>query len=381
MKLKSLLKGITGLILSCSLFTACSSRPGFNALPQLMPNNFYMAMSTPVQPVANGLAKFIAQDGSHTLYIEPQAGIIPILEAVKNARTSVDIQVYMLTMRDLIEELINAAKRNVKVRLILEKEPFNPSDPANPLTINIDTQKKFEEAGVLNKGLWITWSNKQAFTFTHQKSIIIDGKIGYIMSLNLSYSAVVKNREYFIADTRPAIVNEMKKIFEADWNYKPYTVGNTNLVISPINSRKQLESLIVSSKKNLSLGFEVTSDPHIINLLIEKFKAGVKVNLMLGHQNYSNVNAAKQLSASGFNNVRFLEEPFLHGKIIISDNKAYIGSINLTTNSMERNRELGIILTDNILVNALKSSYDEDFTQRAHPLQEQNGVTTDEENK
>ena len=42
----------------------------------------------------------------------------------------------------------------------------------------------------------------------------------------------------------------------------------------------------------------------------------------------------------------FLKKPYLHGKIIIVDNeKMFLGSQNLTKNSLENNREVGIILT------------------------------------
>lgn len=42
----------------------------------------------------------------------------------------------------------------------------------------------------------------------------------------------------------------------------------------------------------------------------------------------------------------FLKKPYLHGKIIVIDNKKiWLGSQNLTKNSLENNREVGIILT------------------------------------
>lgn len=42
----------------------------------------------------------------------------------------------------------------------------------------------------------------------------------------------------------------------------------------------------------------------------------------------------------------FLKKPYLHGKIILVDGqKVFLGSQNLTKNSLENNREVGIIFT------------------------------------
>ena len=59
------------------------------------------------------------------------------------------------------------------------------------------------------------------------------------------------------------------------------------------------------------------------------------------------VNDSNTESASGTELVwTFLKKPYLHGKIIMIDNeKMFLGSQNLTKNSLENNREVGIILT------------------------------------
>lgn len=325
----------------------------------------FTAYSKPVTNPATGQIKTTSQDKLQTLYIQPEAGAYPIIKAIENAKSTIDIQVYMLTMNDIIQEIVKAAQRKVTVRIILEKEPYNPGNPANPIPINLVTYKKFKEAGVINNGVWIRWSNKNFFVYTHQKTMIIDGNVGYIMSMNLSGTAVTQNREYVIVEQHQNIVAEMKKVFEADWAQQTYQVpSQTPLVISPVNSRTQLENLIASAKKTLSIAVEVMGDPGSESLVEQKFKAGVEINLILGHYKKVayNLEVAQRLQAIGMKNIKFLGKPFLHGKLVIADNTAYIGSINLTTNSMDKNREMGIILTDKNIVNALKQSFKQDIT-------------------
>ena len=380
---KPLVSSVIGVCFTLSLLGGCGSSSSSYS-PQLMTNNGYMQMSAvkpPTSDVEKSVAKTVSQDGKQTLFIQPQAGAAPIINAVKAAKTNIDIQIYMLTMKELIPELIEASKRNVQVRLIMEKAPFNPVDPTNGLPTNLITYKKLKDPATnkLYKNIYIKWSNKCefgtecspiAFGFTHQKSMLIDSKVAYIMSMNLSGTAVANNREYLVADTSPAIVSEVKKVFESDWNGQAYVAPQTNLVVSPVNSRKHLETLITNAKKTLLMGFEVWGDDSILNLLAQKQKAGVEIKILMGHYKKvsCNLEFAQKLKAVGITNIKFLGVPFLHGKVLISDNSAYIGSINTTTNSMEKNREMGIVMTDTKLVNALKLSFNQDFSANSDPM-------------
>jgi phosphatidylserine/phosphatidylglycerophosphate/cardiolipin synthase-like enzyme len=56
--------------------------------------------------------------------------------------------------------------------------------------------------------------------------------------------------------------------------------------------------------------------------------------------------AARSLAASGVS-VRLLGAPDVHAKAIVADGaRVYVGSINLTTASLDANRELGVVLDD-----------------------------------
>jgi cardiolipin synthase A/B len=65
------------------------------------------------------------------------------------------------------------------------------------------------------------------------------------------------------------------------------------------------------------------------------------------------------ISASGTQlSWTFLAKPYLHGKIIIIDNqKVFLGSQNLTKNSLENNREVGIIFAPTPEIMASISSF------------------------
>ncbi|HEY7358772.1 MAG TPA: phospholipase D-like domain-containing protein [Ktedonobacterales bacterium] len=62
------------------------------------------------------------------LFIEPQAGVRPITDAIRSARHAIWIEMYILTDTSVIEALENAANRGVDVRVLLEPHPveFSP---------------------------------------------------------------------------------------------------------------------------------------------------------------------------------------------------------------------------------------------------------------
>jgi cardiolipin synthase A/B len=364
MILKKLVHKIATALLVSGLFvsTGCGQTQSFNGF---IPNSSqymtsfqtsYSMMSVTQQQAPNyGPGGISSEDGLMTLYVEPEAGVTPIVNALNSAKKSIDIQIYMLTNYDVLDALKAATKRGVTVRLLMEKEPFNPSNPASPLTTNIDTANKLTDSGIL-----IKWSNKAKFNFTHQKSILIDNEVGIIMSLNLTRSAVVQNREYFVFTKNPTHVKEMENIFNADWNDKNYVPGNINdLVLSPVNSRAQFAKLIQSATKDIKIEFEVMSDDQLFSLLGAKAKQGVNINIIVEPSGKA---SAQKLKALGVNNVNFIDVLTLHAKLIVIDGvRAYFGSINMTNGSMEKNRELGIIVNDKNLLQKLTGTFGDDW--------------------
>ena len=51
---------------------------------------------------------------------------------------------------------------------------------------------------------------------------------------------------------------------------------------------------------------------------------------------------------------------YLHGKVIVADDRAFVGSQNFTSGGLLHNRELGEILTNKALVAALAKQFQDD---------------------
>ncbi|MBC7545742.1 MAG: hypothetical protein H7338_23675 [Candidatus Sericytochromatia bacterium] len=299
-----------------------------------------------------GLSRAASSAPTQTLLVMPDAGPSGILAAIDAAKRTIDVEVYMLSDGGICDALTRAAKRGVQVRALLEPQPYNPGDPNKPIPTNSVTRKKMADSGVVFR-----WTNKESFTYTHQKSFVVDGAVAFIMTMNLSKAAMLDNREFIIIEKDPQRVKLVQQLFDADWSYTPFDAKNLgSLVLSPVNSRSQLTSLIESAQRTLVMEIEVFFDPAIFDLLAKKMKQGVVISVLLPSPKKIDfgLQTVAELRKRGVTNVRFIQAPMIHAKLIVADGaRAYIGSINPTTNSMDNNRELGIILDEPGIVSKL----------------------------
>ena len=298
------------------------------------------------------------------VFVEPDAGDTVITNAIAGAKKTVLLEMYLLTERKVINALEEAANRGVDVRVMLEQHPYG-SGSASPT----ETLDRLKAAGVNAQ------STSPAFALTHEKGMVIDGDTTYIMTANFTASALgsgsyTKNREYGIIDTNTQDVQEVTNIFNADWNRTPPVLHDSNLVVSPINSRTAFTTLINSTHKTLLIEAEEMQDSEIEQAIVNAAQRGVKVQVILpsassspssdttGDSNSEGINA---ISRAG---IQIEEDPrlYMHAKIIIADGqRAFVGSENISTASLEHNRELGILVSDQNVLNTLQQTFQQDW--------------------
>jgi phosphatidylserine/phosphatidylglycerophosphate/cardiolipin synthase-like enzyme len=299
--------------------------------------------------------------GQIGLIVQPEAGTAPIVQAIDTAEESVWLQIYILTDKDVIEALCRAADRDLDVRVLLEEHPYNPGNPNSALSTNQPTADLLKEHGVQ-----VAWTNP-SYNFTHAKTMIVDGDAAYVLTYNLTKAGVEGNREFGVIDRSPSDVNELVRLFQADYAHQPYRSLDQDVVVSPDNARWRILGLMERAKEELIVGVEVISDPEAMALLINKQRAGVRVRLLVGgfKKIPANQTPARTLINQGVE-VRHQSKPFLHAKYAIADGKeAYVGSINLSTNSLDENRELGLIIREAGAISRLRDISAQDWEAAA----------------
>jgi cardiolipin synthase len=299
------------------------------------------------------------------LYVEPGAGDSVITDAIDSAQKSVWVEMYLLTDRKIITALEEAAHRGIDTRVMLETHPYGGGSSSAT-----ETMDRLSAAGVQTK------ATNPAFSLTHEKGMILDGKTAYIMTSNFTLSALgvsrsTENREYGVIDHNQQDVQSVIDIFNADWNRTNVQLSDPNLVVSPINSRQDFESLINSAHKSLQIEAEEMQDNDIEQDLINAEKRGVQVQVILPSSSSSSSDSGGSnggnsagISTIEQGHVQVKEDPqlYMHAKIIIVDGqKAFVGSENISSASLDSNRELGIIVSDQGALNTLQQTFQQDW--------------------
>jgi phosphatidylserine/phosphatidylglycerophosphate/cardiolipin synthase-like enzyme len=281
--------------------------------------------------------------------VEPSDDGNGILNAIQNAKTSVHMTMYYLSSNSILNALIARKKAGVDVKVIL-----NQTFP-DPMMDNTPELNQLSAAGIP-----VQWAPK-AFTYTHAKCVIIDGAEAWIMTMNLTFTSPSQNREFLAVDSDPADVAEAESIFAADFS-GVQAMPSGRLVLSPSNSRERLTALMNLATQTLDIESETISDTKMVAALQAIKAKGVAVRIVVSDQMGSPAmsQAVSALKQAGIPIVK-LGSPYVHAKAMVVDGAAaFVGSENLTQNSLDSNREIGVIMTGPA-VGTVAQTIDADF--------------------
>ncbi len=298
------------------------------------------------------------------LFFTPTASAqVDVMAGINGAKSSIHMLMFRLTEPKIIDALIAAKARGVDVQIILDSNSLAKEKPGGP-------------SQVLGAGGVTVIKSSSQFSISHYKSFVVDGSMAYIMTMNLTRIADrVRDVGYMTADAEAvAFVEELFKVDAdnaANNSMNSPTKIPANMVISPVNSKERLSSLIKSAKTDLKVVVENLSYTDLIQDMIDAKARGVDVQVMLPRCNISNADfdlpAAKTLSDAGVN-VRMMpppdsvDLPYLHQKSMMIDGaKGFLGSENFSFNSIEKARELGLIFDDASQVGQMTKIFMQDF--------------------
>jgi cardiolipin synthase A/B len=321
----------------------------------------YSPLATSSPATARACASSTCQPGNGaqnvSVFIEPDARATPILHAIEHATTSVWVESYLLTDTEVIQALESAANRGVDVRVLLELSPYGEGSVSPQLTI-----ERLQAAGVKAEGA------NPRFRYTHAKTLVVDRTTAFIMTCNLTLSGLggsrsATNRDYGIIDTDPADVKEAEAVFQADWARTTPEQPDPNLVVSPVDARSKLTTLLASAHSQVLLEDEELVDQQIDVQLEAAAKRGVDVQVVLPAPSGTSANAElAPLLAAGVH-IRYSSRLYMHAKMIVEDSsRGFVGSENFSADSLDDNREVGVLLSNHDVLVTLTDTFDMDWS-------------------
>ena len=300
---------------------------------------------------------------ARSLIVLPDDGSTPILNAIQEAKRSLRIKMFVLTEPHLLAAIAAARERGVRVRVMLNPARRDGSDE------NVAARDALRQAHV------DVGDANPAFALTHEKSMVVDDAVAFVMSLNWTARNLTETRDYAVVTTSQREVAEVVEAFEADWHRKAFTPArDSHLVWCPGPGRDQLCQFIDDARRRLYVQNERYQDAVVIERLVRASRRGVKVHVMARAPHtlkreklVEGVGGLRILDDVGIK-VHKLKHLKLHGKALLADNiAAIIGSINFSPGSLDERRELAIRARNDDVIERLQDTLEKDW-EHSRPL-------------
>lgn len=287
------------------------------------------------------------QNITWSLYISSQA-VEPLLEDI-NTSTILSFQTYDFTEKRIKDAFKKLLFRGVSIRMIMEDKKFQQYK---------NTFKEIQNLFSWYATFWIKSDKQMKTMYTHSKIMLTDASF-WVQTANLTHASLFSNREYFFRSTHSWYYTSLQTVFEKDWNWTTISAEDIhpNLVICPLNCRWIITSILASAQQSIIIETQYITDELIFSLLEEK--KWIEELKILVSDTQSNDELMKRFWTSL---VKKLKNPYLHAKMILIDHKILLlWSMNLSSTSLDENREIGILLIDPLLINQFTAQFEKDW--------------------
>jgi cardiolipin synthase A/B len=296
------------------------------------------------------------------LIVEPDDGLDPVREFIESAQSSLLMKQFTFTEESLIQAVIDRKKAGVDVRVMLNAQRSG-GDRAND-----DTYQAFQNAGIA-----VRWSNPK-FYVTHEKSIVVDETAALVATFNLCLKYFTLTRDYGIITHQPYHVKQIVEVFNADWDQLDWDCSAyEGLLWSNSNSRYHMAQFIDIAKERLDIQHPKYVDAVILERIAAAADRGVKVHVLCGGRHgisewdildtFATLRTLKRFGVK----VHKMKNLRVHAKlIVVDDEQALVGSMNIDRSAFDLRRELGITIGDQPTVARLKEVFTTDW-DLSHP--------------
>lgn len=331
----------------------------------------------------------------------------PVVPLINTAQKSLEMEIYEMGNPKVIAAIRAALNRGVKVRIVKEPNPvgapckvFDLSIPASNLVTSdascADQRKLVQDVNAAG-GEYVPFSqtlcpNGQS-CLQHGKIVIADNSVALISSGNFNSTNLCDldnnpstcNRDYSFITNDSDIANTLAAIIAKDAAGTAYDVStllsksmSQKITVSPV-SLQPLVAFIKSAKERIQVQNQYLKEPTINAALIEMAKSGVKVDVTVASacsfgkpspsdrkkvtEIFSAFDKAGIVSKMFNKNILVNGKPgYLHAKaIVVDESRAWMGSVNGSTQAATLNREFGIFFNDGANVDKLSNQLDNDL--------------------
>ena len=252
-----------------------------------------------------------------------------VLDVIAAARHRLILSLYRCDDRRVLEALAAARRRGVRVEVLLTRRS---SDPGNLRLLRL----LLERAGIR------VWRYGDRHVKYHAKFLVADEGPALVGSANFTRRCFKKTADFMLVTHDPGIVSSLAALFEADCR-APFgglrAQLSPRLIVAPEQARPAVTALLQQASESIRIIDRRASDSRLLATLAARAAAEVGVCVLRGPR-------------VG----RFLS----HGKLLIADRRvAVFGSLALSPASLDRRRELSVVVRGADVLRALIGFFDE----------------------
>jgi phosphatidylserine/phosphatidylglycerophosphate/cardiolipin synthase-like enzyme len=309
-----------------------------------------------------------------------------IINAIDKVQEFVCLQSFLIQDSAIIDSLLKAVQRNVKVFVLSSAEAR--------LKDRIEEETDFIKANyiqLIDNKFRNHFVHRTAENF-HAKYILIDPRNnpkGFICTNNFTENGFAKNPELAV-ELNKEQCEELFKVFVYHfWEHstdeqnattefekvKPankFSLPNLQhiLLTSPNTQNNSLNDILVktakTAKESISLStFQLDKNTELVKVILDKAKQGIEVSLFCRPIERQFNEQIKELLEAGFQ-VYF--HPLIHAKSLLIDEKVgYLFTANFIENGLEKGLEVGIKLNEQQTadLNKIHTNWKKDFESKS----------------
>jgi len=175
-------------------------------------------------------------------------------------------------------------------------------------------------------------------------------------------------------DSNRTDVTAIERVFGHDLAHTAVTPGDgRDLVWSPTDSEAKLLAIINGAHHSLRIYSEEMGDTTVEKALVAAAKRGVDVRVVGENQDGEYDSDFSLLAKAGVQ-IRYYSSSdgfYIHGKVVEADYgqrgaKVFVGSENFSNTSLNRNRELGLVISARAVMASIAATFATDFGKGKH---------------
>ncbi len=314
----------------------------------------------------NAYAETIAQN-EPLARRDPNGPAQEMLKLIASARQTLDAAFYDIGDMGVVQALIAAKAKGVRVRVVTDDDSMVPSSHDTGRGEFRDTITALKQAG-------IPVIDDQRSGIMHHKFLIVDNQAVWMGSTNSTSTSLYNHNNNALTIRNQQIAENYLSEFERMFTQRifgpnparqiPYPVvkvGNTTIrtFFSPKGGGTEaILDVLNRAQKSISFMTFSFTDKDVANLMVAKKQAGLRVegvyDQCLGYGKYSTYHIMK---ANGIYTRMDGNEALLHHKVVMADDTVITGSFNISANADKTNNESMLIIENSYVAAMYAEEY------------------------